>query len=188
MATDELTIRITPEELAQRSDAVQFELVAGVLQERSMGSRSSEVAAKIIFLLMAFLEESPQGKCYGPDLGYRCFPDDPDKVRKPDVSFIQHQRLSEKTVDVGYMPIPPDLAIEVTSPGELTYTIDEKIEDYLHSGCRLVWVVNPKLELVDVYHPDGSNQRLHATETLTGENVLPGFECSVSKLFTTPDA
>tara|TARA_E500000305_G_scaffold8494_1_gene6030 strand:- start:226 stop:786 length:561 start_codon:yes stop_codon:yes gene_type:complete len=185
MVTEEITIRITPEELSQRADSILFELVDGELLERSRGSISSEIAIQVSYLIKRFLEGKNAGRCYGPDLGYRCIPDDPDKIRKPDVSFIQSSRLTNELIDVGYMPIAPDLAVEVTSPGELTYTIDEKIEDYLQAGCQMVWVANPRLKIVDVYRPAGTNQRLHINDRISGENALPGFECSVGDFFVT---
>jgi hypothetical protein len=47
----------------------------------------------------------------------------------------------------------------------------------------LVWEVNPEIRLVHVHRKDGTASRLHPTDELTGEDVLPGFRCRVADLF-----
>ncbi len=50
----------------------------------------------------------------------------------------------------------------------------------------LIWVIEPELRIVDVYRKNGVNSRLHETDELSGEDVLPGFRGRVAELF--PDA
>ncbi len=42
------------------------------------------------------------------------------------------------------------------------------------------------MRTVQIYRPDGTNQRLQANDELTGEDVLPGFRCLVSDFFPQP--
>ena len=89
--------------------------------------------------------------CRRHDLGWvwpadniiRCFAD-PNKFRKPDVSFIRRDRLSWDQVDDGVITIPPDLVVEVISPNDLAQDLDDRITDYLCAGVPLVWVANPE--------------------------------------------
>ena len=50
--------------------------------------------------------------------------------------------------------IIPDQAIEVTRPTDRAEDQREKVLEYLRIGVRCVWVY-PKLQVVDVYEPDG---------------------------------
>jgi Uma2 family endonuclease len=107
-------------------------------------------------------------------------------VRKPDVSFIRFGRLPGEEVPQGHIPIAPDLAVEVISPNDLAYDIDERVADYLGAGTRLVWVVNPVQRTVLIYRHDGSIAGVREGGELSGEDVVPGFRCPVHSLFITP--
>jgi Uma2 family endonuclease len=178
---------VTPEELEAMPDSVDFELVDGKLVERHMGLESSEIAARIIILIGIFLRDHRLGRLFGADAAYRCFPDVPDKIRKPDVSFIRNGRLPGDQTPTGYCPIYPDLAVEVISPGDLAYEVDEKVAEYLKVGVRLVWTVHPPTRTVRIHRPRsapaGPISELAGSDTVTGEEVLPGFSCNVAGFF-----
>ena len=178
---------VTPEELLAMPDSVDFELVDGKLVERHMGMESSEIAARIILLVGMFLRDHRLGRLFGADAAYRCFPDAPEKIRKPDVSIIRNGRLPGEQTPTGYCPIYPDLAIEVISPGDLAYEVEEKVAEYLKVDVRLVWVVHPPTRTVRVHRPRsaaaGPISELAGNDTITGEEVLPGFSCSVAEFF-----
>src|SRR3954471_1540684 len=114
---------ITPEELLTMPDAVNYELVRGSLVERHMGSESSAIALSIGAMLLAFVKARRSGHVFTTDCGYQCFPDDPQKVRKPDVSFIKMGRLPDEQVPKGHCRIAPDFCVEVVSPGDLAYEV-----------------------------------------------------------------
>ena len=84
-----------------------------------------------------------------------------------------------------YMPIPPDLAVEVVSPNDLATELDIKVEEYLNNGFALVWVVEPATRTVTIHRADGSLARLHAKDEITGETALPSFRCKVAEFFET---
>jgi Uma2 family endonuclease len=181
------TAPVTPEDLLNLPDSVSYELVNGKLVERNMGMESSEIAARIVFLIALFLRDKKLGRLFGADASYQCFPDAPNKVRKPDVSFIRSGRLPGDRSPQGHGRIAPDLAIEVVSPGDLSYEIEEKVAEYLQAGVPLVWVVYPPTRRVRIHRspssPLGSVSELSDKETITGEDVLPGFSCAVQEFF-----
>ena len=88
-----------------------------------------------------------------------------------------------KRVPKGDIAIPPDLVIEVLSLNNLASEAAVKVEESLDAGVPLVWVISPDAETVTVHRADGTVTKLHNTEVLTGEVVLPGFQCKVSELF-----
>src|SRR5437660_1455544 len=119
----------TPEELEQLPDAVNYELVDGHLVERHMGAESSIIAAVIVTILNNFIRPRRLDFVFTTDCGYQCFSDDSDKVRKPDVSFIAHGRLPGDRPPSGYVRIPPDLAVEVLSPGDIAVDVEQKVQE-----------------------------------------------------------
>jgi Uma2 family endonuclease len=175
--------RYTPEELLEMPDGKNYELVAGQLVERNMGAESSWVGGELFVRLWQHCEKHKLGRLFPADNGYQCFPYDPGLVRKPDVSFIRHGRLPGDELPKGWVKIPPDLAVEVVSPGDLAYKLDEKLSDYQEVGVPLVWVIYPGSRTVIVYRGDGSASRLSEKDELSGEEVVPGFRCPVRELF-----
>jgi len=175
--------RYTPEDLLAMPDGDRYELVNGELVERHMGWKSSWVGGRLFLHLSAFLETNPLGQAAPADASYQCFPDAPGKVRKPDVSFIRRERLPPMEELEGHCRIAPDLAVEVISPNDLYTEVDDKVEEYLAAGVRLVWVINPATRTVRVQRADGAGAFLREADELSGEDVVPGFRCSVRALF-----
>ncbi len=110
-------------------------------------------------------------------------------ARVPDVMYIVAERFNayqEKNPDWRHGPlrIAPDLALEVVSANDRYTDIAAKVEGYLANGVRLVWVVDSWRRRVTV-HERGSNQQTTFTteDTLTGGEVLPGFEIRVGAIF-----
>lgn len=97
--------------------------------------------------------------------------------------FVSQERLPADWREQGFFTIPPDLAVEVVSPHDTVYKLDQKIREYLHGGVRVIWVVDPSVRQVMIYRHDGSIQRLVENDTLSGDDVLPGFTCLVKEFF-----
>jgi Uma2 family endonuclease len=176
----------TPEDLLTRPDGDRYELVDGRLVELNMSKLSSHVAGQIYGLLYDYCRKHYDGWLFPEGTSYQCFSDAPQKVRKPDVSFIDLKRLPIDCDDEGHISIAPDLAVEVISPNDLVYEVDEKVEELLSAGVRLVWEVNPEKRVVFVHRKDGSTNKLHENDEITGEDVIPGFHCQVKEFFRKP--
>jgi Uma2 family endonuclease len=174
--------RFTPEEYLALPDRDRFELVEGRLVEVPMSMLSSWVGSQVNRILGDFVVRNDLGWVFMADNLYRCF-SDPGKFRKPDVSFIRRERMTWEQLGQGYATIPPDLAVEVTSPNDLLHEVEEKVQEYLDAGVRLVWVVNPDLRAVRVHRPNGTITGLRERDELSGEDVVPGFGCAVSAIF-----
>jgi Uma2 family endonuclease len=174
----------TPEDLLAMPEGKRFELVEGRLVEAETSALACYVAGLLVIELGQFLKKHPIGTVF-PEVAYRCFAEEENRVRRLDVSFISRERLRPEHL-TGFMPIPPDLAIEVVSEHDSYYDVEEKVEEYLRAGVRLVWVFNPQRRAVRVYRADRSVSEVAEGGVLSGEAVLPGLELPVQPLFALP--
>ena len=182
----------SPEDLLIMLDGERYELVNGQLQEKPMSGLSSWVGAEVVRRLGNFVVEHDLGWVFGSDAGFQCFPESPNKVRKPDASFVAKHKLPGGPGD-GHLRVAPDLAVEVASPNDSLRDTDQKVEEYLAAGVRSVWLINPTVRVVQVIRSTGPIQRLHDSNELTEPDVLPGFSCHVRDLLppatsTTPES
>ena len=182
---------LTAEELLALPNGKHFELVHGELLEKDMGWESEWIGTNLIAILWAYCRQHG-GWVNGSSAGYRCFgesiPDDPDRVRKPDVSYLAPGRLSAGRLPTGHCELVPDLAVEVVSPNDLYSEVEDKVDEYLRAGVRLVWVIDPRTDSVRVHRLDGTVRDLGHGDELDGEDVAPGFRCPVRELFAAPSA
>jgi Uma2 family endonuclease len=178
---------ITPEELLAMPDSVDYELVDGKLVERNMGCESGFIEIHVALQLGSFVFAGRLGYVMSASASYRCFPDDPNKVRRPDVSFISTGRLPGERLPTGDCLIAPNLVVEVVLPNDFSEEVEQKVQEYLAAGVRLVWVVHPSTRTVRVHRqrssPLGITTDLLESDTITGEDVLPGFSCPVASFF-----
>jgi Uma2 family endonuclease len=175
--------RYTPEDLLEIHDRPMPELVDGELLEREMGQEADSIAFCIGRLVGNHVADHDLGICNGAQGSYQVFPDDPDKVRIPDFSFTRKERLPKEGRAKGHARVAPDLAVEVVSPNDKPKDLAEKIRDFQAAGIPWIWIVYPDTQTVEIHRLDGSTRRLQVGDILEGENVLPGFQVEVSKLF-----
>jgi Uma2 family endonuclease len=173
---------LTAEELFKLGDIGPCELVEGELIMMSPTSgEHGEIVALITTALSNFARPNRLGHVLAGEAG-TLIKRDPDTVRGVDVMFYAAGRLD--SVDRRkYLPLPPDLAIEVVSPEDRWNDVELKVTEYLDAGVRLVWVVDPHTRTVRVYKPGWEMRRLAVGDTLDGGDVLPGFTMPVGDLF-----
>lgn len=82
-----------------------------------------------------------------------------------------------------YPEIAADLCVEVLSPDERPKRIDEKLHEYFACGVRMVWLIDLESRTVTVFREPTESRLLCEDAKLTGEDILPGFECRVAELF-----
>jgi Uma2 family endonuclease len=109
--------------------------------------------------------------------------------RSPDVSWIKLDRWNQltQTQQDGLPPIVPDFVIELVSPSDLKNQryedLQAKMQEYLDNGVKLGWLIEPKAKIVEIYRTDKQVEILNNPQTLSGENVLPGFILDLSNIF-----
>ena len=70
------------------------------------------------------------------------------------------------------------------SPADRRKDLRAKIKEYLFYSVPLIWLIDPETRTVTVYRGSVRGMELDESDTLNGSDVLPGFSCKVSDLFT----
>jgi len=83
---------------------------------------------------------------------------------------VSAARLKEVPKE-GHVPVRPDLAIEVVSPGDEVYELDDKLADYESAGIPLVWILNPNLKTVSVVRPQQPTVKLRAEDPIDRRGI-----------------
>jgi Uma2 family endonuclease len=149
---------MTAQELLEyRHEPYRTELIAGRLVEMEpAGGLHGVVAARLASVLCAHVRPRDLGKVLGAETGY-ILDLDPDTVRAPDASFLSRERIDAMGgIPDGYIPGPPDLAFEVTSPGDRRGEVQSKTRSWLEAGTKAVVVVDPRRATAIIHRPDGS--------------------------------
>jgi len=146
---------------------------------------SSWIGGQLFGLFILYLREQGDhlGWVFPSDSSFQCFPNHPNRVRKPDVSFIRGGRLPNDELPDGHLRIAPDIVAEVVSPNDFYRDVIRKVFEYLEAGVELVWVIDPDSRSVMVYRIEGQPTLLREQDQLSGETVLEGFSCNVQELF-----
>jgi Uma2 family endonuclease len=171
---------MTAEELADLDDdSHRHELIKGeLLTMNPPKPEHARVCAKLIMILGTYVESNDLGQVWA-DSGFR-LESNPDTVIGPDLSFTAKQRLTN--LPNSYVSGPPDLAVEVRSPGDRRGKVERKATMWLDFGICSLWLVNPVKRTVEVFHADGQRRLFHEHDELVDDTV-PGFRVAVSKIF-----
>lgn len=183
MAPEVQTRRMTADELLTLPDDAlrRHELVRGELRRMSpVGRRDGEIAGRVLALLDPFLRPSGLGRVM-VEVGFRV-ESDPDTVLGPDVAFLARERITEEGEEA-FVIGPPELAVEVVSPGDTYNEVHEKALDWLAAGTRLVLVVHPRPRTVTAYRSAADIVILRDGDTLEAGDVVAGWSVAVAELF-----
>ena len=171
------SLKMTLEEFLEH-DVEGYEYVKGELVPIAPPSREhGEISVNVIRYLDAHVYQNKLGRLYTAETTFQVG----ERIMKPDVAFVSTAQLTgDKTKG---FPIPPDLAVEVVSPSDVQSRVAGKALAYLNAGTRLVWVLEPVSQTVTIYRSGTDIEMLTCDDTLTGEDVVPGFTCPVAHLF-----
>lgn len=163
------------------NDHLRFELIDGELIETTgPGGVHGGIAIRLGRYLDIFAEENNLGIVTG-ETGYHP-PDDRYNLLLPDVAFISFGRAPDPFPDK-LVPVMPDIAVEIRSPSNTLAEMREKAQRYLRLGSTLVWIILPNDQKVEVHQTQMPVKTLELGDSLSGEDVLPGFELELRRLF-----
>ncbi len=55
--------------------------------------------------------------------------------------------------------------------------------EYMENGAFLGWLINPKQQQIEIYRPNQDVEILQSPQTLSGEDVLPGFVLDLTEIW-----
>jgi Uma2 family endonuclease len=182
MSTTTQTHLMTAEELMNMDDdSHRHELIKGELLTMSpAGDEHGAVTINLSILLGVYVKANNLGVLRSADTGFK-LETNPDTVLAPDVAFIARARAGTRVP--GFRSGPPDLAVEVISPGDTKSEVERKTALWLDLGANSVWNVNPKKRTVEVNRANGEKRLFHEEDELVDDTV-PGFRVKVSEIFS----
>lgn len=107
-------------------------------------------------------------------------------VISPDTSWVSNQRWESLTTSQQqeeFSPLCPDFVIELRSSSDTLKKLREKMQEYLDNGVRLGWLIDSKTKQVEIYRPGQDVEILKTPNNVSGEDVLPGFELNLNKVW-----
>ncbi|MCF4966208.1 Uma2 family endonuclease [Nostoc sp. CMAA1605] len=105
-----------------------------------------------------------------------------DWVPVPDVLYISHERLPSDWEEEGVCSVPPDLVIEIISPGQTFGQMVAKAQDYLNANVLRVWILDRKARSITVFYPDAAPKTYMGDELIT-DSLFPGWELTAEQVF-----
>jgi Uma2 family endonuclease len=167
---------------AMADNGRRYELVHGELRMMSpAGGRHGRIALKLARRLGNHVERHKLGETFAAETGF-LLAQDPDTVRAPDVAFVSQARLRGLADHPGYLPLAPDLVVEVVSPNDKSSQVEEKTFSWLSAGVRLVLVVDPQTKTIREYR-SAREIRIHSEGTIELGDVVSGYRLDMSDLF-----
>ena len=164
-------------------DGNRYELINGSLKMMSpAGAEHGKIAGRIYVRLASHVEQNELGTTYAAETGFR-ISDSPDTVRAPDAAFISQRRLASLESTRGYLPLAPDLVVEVISPSDSFSAVEQKAQQWIEAGCLLVLVADPENVLLRAYTGDGQVRDFHEGQTFAAKKACPGWKLDVNDAF-----
>ncbi len=105
--------------------------------------------------------------------------------KSPDVAWVEQTRwdsLSAQQKD-SFPPLCPDFLIELRSKTDSLKSLQEKMQEYSDNGLRLGWLIDPRNKQVLIYRAQKTVEILYEPDTLSGEDILPGFNLDLQNIF-----
>ena len=173
----------TADELFAMPSTARYELIQGELIPMppppggEHGSKTISLSARVT----VFVEDHDLGCCFAAETGFK-IASNPDTVLGADFAFVLKERLPEGVPDK-HVPLAPDLVMETPSPGDTKREVSSKVLLWLQAGTRVVWVLDPKASTLTVHRTGDPPQTLGPQDTLTAEDLFPGFTYSLARLF-----
>ncbi len=134
------------------------------------GERNAEITAEFVI----WNRKTQPGKVFDSSTGFK-FPSGSD--RSPDVSWVRKERWESLLPEQRekFPPIAPDFVLELMSPTDRLKVLREKMKEYMDNGVRLGWLIDRKNRRVEIWRQTRETERLQSPQSLSGEDVLPGF-------------
>jgi Uma2 family endonuclease len=100
----------------------------------------------------------------------------------PDLIYVSFDRLPASWNENAACPVPPELAIEIISPGQTFGQMPQKASNYLTGGVLQVWVVDPAATSVTVFYLDRAPITYMGNGVIT-DDLFPELSIALDQIF-----
>ncbi|MDJ0737534.1 MAG: Uma2 family endonuclease [Nostocaceae cyanobacterium] len=185
--TLELDIDLTDEQffqLCQNNRDLRFERTARgeLIIMPPTGSETSDRNADLTYQLRAWSRQNQLGKSFDSSGGFKL---SNGAERSPDASWVKMSRWNAltQTEKERFAPLCPDFLVELMSPSDSIEKTRAKMREYMDNGAKLGWLINRQQQQVEIYRPNRDVEILQSPQTLSGEDVLPGFVLDLTQIW-----
>lgn len=146
------------------------------------GAQHGVVCASISHELKQYLTQNPVAVCFGAGTGFVVHTK-PQRIIALDAAVVKNDRIPEGGVPIEPFPGAPDLAVLVVAPTDKFDEVEAEIHELMDAGTRHVWILRPRVRMITVHRSRTELAIMGDKETLTAEDVLPGFQLPVHRVF-----
>ena len=146
------------------------------------GGETGKRNTDLIVQLGIWNRQTKLGEVFDSSTGYK-LPSGAN--RPPDVSWIRQDRWDSLTSEQKqkFIPLAPDFVLELMSPNDYLINTQVKMKEYLDNGVKLGWLINPEAKQVEIYRLGQDVESLNSPQSLSGEDILPGFTLDLANIF-----
>jgi Uma2 family endonuclease len=147
------------------------------------GAETGDKNSELNMQLRIWTKKDKKGKTFDSSTEFEL----PSGAKKsPDASWILKERYFALTQEEreSFPPICPDFVAELRSRTDRLKPLQEKMAEYIENGVRLGWLIDPYQKQVHIYRKNGEIEILENPKTVSGEDVLEGFELDLEEIFT----
>jgi Uma2 family endonuclease len=172
-------------ELCRANPDVKFERTAiGELVVMSpTGGETGDRNRRLTQRLGNWTDEDNTGLSFDSSTGFK-LPNGAE--RSPDASWVRGDRWEALTPEQRrkFPPLAPDFVVELRSTSDDLEPLQQKMQEYIENGVQLGWLINPQDQQVEIYRLGQAVEILQSPQSLSGEDVLPGFTLDLSRILS----
>ncbi|ANV85468.1 hypothetical protein AWQ21_01050 [Picosynechococcus sp. PCC 7003] len=100
----------------------------------------------------------------------------------PDVTYISDAKLSDLDLSNGPCPVPPELVVEILSPGQSFEEMTQKALDYLAAEIKRVWLVSDQERSLTVFAPNTPPMTYRGNQVIE-DDLFPQLRFTMDEIF-----
>ncbi|NES04063.1 MAG: Uma2 family endonuclease [Okeania sp. SIO2F4] len=154
------------------------ELIVMAPTQSATGNRNSSITGQ----LWSWNYQTKLGKTFDSSSGFH-LPN--GSSRSPDAAWVKQERWDALTTEQQetFAPLCPDFVVELRSKNDTISELQKKMKEYQSNGARLGWLIDTKNQKVEIYRQNQEVEILENPNSLSGEDVLPGFILDLTEVW-----
>ena len=161
-----------------------YELINGdIMRRTSPNLEHQEASANLHFALMSFIKSNKLGKIYAAPMDVYLSPTD---LVVPDLVFVAEGNPATLKPNKCIIGVP-NLIVEILSKGTQGVERGTKMRQYRAAKVPEYWIVDPRLQTIEVYELTPTGYELMSEAEEIGEivsKILPDFKLEVATVFS----